>query len=154
MAASRCRRTSDTDRITSSAITTAPRPQHELALSANGRKAPEAVTSGVRQAKTDNTRRAYDQAWGGITPGPRPGHDRAADEWAAHINTNRGAGEVTYSFREPLNHSGYYEMYGTVNFEGNGSLSVNVRGRFGETWGTWSPTGSLYCYTTEKPSRN
>ena len=101
-----------------------------------------------------NTRRAYDQAWGGITPGPRPGHDRAADEWAAHINTNRGAGEVTYSFREPLNHSGCYEMYGTVNFEGNGSLSVNVRGRFGETWGTWSPTGSLYCYTTEKPSRN
>ena len=73
MAASRCRRTSDTDRITSSAITTAPRPQHELALSANGRKAPEAVASGVRQAKTDNTRRAYDQAWGGITPGPRPG---------------------------------------------------------------------------------
>ena len=48
-------------------------------------------------------------------------------------------------------HSGYYDMYGTVNFEGNGSLSVNVRGRFGETWGTWSPTGSLYCYTTEKP---
>ena len=51
-------------------------------------------------------------------------------------------------------HSGYYEMYGTVNFEGNGSLSVNVRGQFGQTWGTWSPTGSLYCYTTEKPSRN
>ena len=67
-----------------------------------------------------------------IWDGPK-GHDRAADEWAAHINTNRGAGEVTYSFREPLNHSGYYEMYGTVNFEGN---------------------GSLYCYTTEKPSRN
>ena len=88
-----------------------------------------------------------------IWDGPK-GHDRAADEWAAHINTNRGAGEVTYSFREPLNHSGYYEMYGTVNFEGNGSLSVNVRGRFGQTWGTWSPTGSLYCYTTEKPSRN
>ena len=73
MAASRCRRTSDTDRITSSAITTAPWPQHELALSASGRKAPEAVASGVRQAKTDNIRRAYDQAWGGITLGPRPG---------------------------------------------------------------------------------
>ena len=88
-----------------------------------------------------------------IWDGPK-GHDRAADEWAAHINTSGGAGVVTYSFREPLNHSGYYEMYGTVNFEGNGSLSVNVRGRFGETWGTWSPTGSLYCYTTERPSRN
>ena len=101
-----------------------------------------------------------------IWDGPK-GHDRAADEWAAHINTSGGAGEVTHDFREiPIRdqegdedtdsqqHSGYYEMYGTVNFEGNGSLSVNVRGRFGETWGTWSPTGSLYCYTTEKPSRN
>ena len=95
-----------------------------------------------------------------IWDGPK-GHDRAADEWAAHINTSGGAGGVTYSFREtPIpvqegdedsepQHSGYYEMYGTVNFEGNGSLSVNVRGRFGEIWGTWSPTGSLYCNTTE-----
>ena len=101
-----------------------------------------------------------------IWDGPK-GHARAADEWAAHINTNRGAGVVTHDFREtPIRyqegdedsdsqqHSGYYEMSGTVNFEGNGSLSVNVRGRFGETWGTWSPTGSLYCYTTEKPSSN
>ena len=102
-----------------------------------------------------------------IWDGPK-GHDRAADEWAAHINTSGGAGGVTYSFREtpiPIQegdedsdsqqqHSGYYELNGTVNFEGNGSLSVNVRGRFGETWGTWSPTGSLYCFTTERPSKN
>ena len=100
-----------------------------------------------------------------IWDGPK-GHARGADEWAAHINTSGGAGGVTYSFREiPIRyqegdedsepqHSGYYELNGTVNFEGNGSLSVNVRGRFGETWGTWSPTGSLYCYTTEKPSSN
>ena len=102
-----------------------------------------------------------------IWDGPK-GHARGADEWAAHINTSGGAGAATHEFREipirdqegdedsdsPAQHSGYYEMYGTVNFEGNGSLSVNVRGRFGETWGTWSPTGSLYCYTTEKPSRN
>ena len=88
-----------------------------------------------------------------IWDGPK-GRARGADEWAAHINTSGGAGVVTYSFREISNHPGYYEMYGTVNFEGNGSLSVNVRGRFGQTWGTWSPTGSLYCYTTERPSRN
>ena len=100
-----------------------------------------------------------------IWDGPK-GRARGADEWAAHINTSGGAGAVTHGFREiPIpvqegdedsepQHSGYYEMYGTVNFEGNGSLSVNVRGRFGETWGTWSPTGSLYCYTDERPSRN
>ena len=101
-----------------------------------------------------------------IWDGPK-GHARGADEWAAHINTNLGAGVVTHGFREiPIRyqegdedsdseqHSGYYELNGTVSFQGNGSLSVNVRGRFGEIWGTWSPTGSLYCYTTEKPSSN
>ena len=101
-----------------------------------------------------------------IWDGPK-GHDRAADEWAAHINTSGGAGGVTYSFREtPIRyqegdedsdseqHSGYYELNGTVSFQGTGTVSFKLRGRFGETWGTWSPTGSLYCYTTEKPSSN
>ena len=87
-----------------------------------------------------------------IWDGPK-GHDRAADEWAAHINTSGGAGEVTHVFRETPNHSGYYEMNGTVSFQGTGTLSLKLRGRFGQTWGTWSPTGSLYCYTTEKPSK-
>ena len=120
------------------------------------------ITGNTLWADTCTGSRSFRIIW----DGPK-GHDRAADEWAAHINTSGGAGRVTYGFREtPIpvqegdedsepQHSGYYEMYGTVNFEGNGSLSVNVRGRFGETtWGTWSPTGSLYCYTTEKPSRN
>ena len=34
-----------------------------------------------------------------IWDGPK-GHDRAADEWAAHINTSGGAGSVTHDFRE------------------------------------------------------
>ena len=119
------------------------------------------ITGNTLWADTCTGSRSFRIIW----DGPK-GHDRAADEWAAHINTNLGAGAVTHGFREtPIRyqegdedsepqHSGYYEMYGTVNFQGNGSLSVNVRGRFGETWGTWSPTGSLYCYTTEKPSSN
>ena len=80
-----------------------------------------------------------------IWDGPKEG-DRRADEWAAHINTTRGAGEVTYAFRESPDAPGYYEMYGTVNFQGPGSASIKVRGRFGQTWGTWSPTGSLHCF--------
>ena len=119
------------------------------------------ITGNTLWADTCTGLRSFHIIW----DGPK-GHDRAADEWAAHINTSGGAGAVTYSFREtpiPIQegdedsepqHSGYYEMSGTVNFEGNGSLSVNVRGRFGEIWGTWSPTGSLYCNTTEKPSGN
>ena len=80
-----------------------------------------------------------------IWDGPE-GRDRRADEWAAHINTTRGAGEVTYAFRESPDVPGYYDMYGTVNFQGPGSASIKVRGRFGQTWGTWSPTGGLYCF--------
>ena len=80
-----------------------------------------------------------------IWDGP-DGNEKRADEWAAHINTNGGAGEVTYNFRESPGSTGYYEMYGTVNFQGPGKLSINVRGRFGPTWGTWSRTGNLYYF--------
>ena len=139
----------------------APTGDPDLTLGTLGLFWDNSITGNTLWADTCTGSRSFRIIW----DGPK-GHDRAADEWAAHINTSGGAGGVTYSFREtPIpvqegdedsepQHSGYYEMYGTVNFEGNGSLSVNVRGRFGETWGTWSPTGSLYCYTTEKPSSN
>ena len=141
----------------------APTGDPDLTLGTLGLFWDNSTTGNTLWADTCTGSRSFRIIW----DGPK-GHDRAADEWAAHINTNLGAGAVTYDFREtPIRyqegdedsdsqpqHSGYYEMYGTVNFEGNGSLSVNVRGRFGETWGTWSPTGSLYCYTTERPSSN
>ena len=79
--------------------------------------------------------------WGGPD-----GHEKRADEWAAHINTHGGAGEVTHNFRESPGSTGHYEMYGTVNFQGPGRLSINIRGRFGPTWGTWSRPGDLYCF--------
>ena len=141
----------------------APTGDPDLTLGTLGLFWDNSITGNTLWADTCTGSRSFRIIW----DGPK-GHARGADEWAAHINTNLGAGAVTYDFREtPIRyqegdedsdsqpqHSGYYEMYGTVNFEGNGSLSVNVRGRFGETWGTWSPTGSLYCYTTEKPSSN
>ena len=84
-----------------------------------------------------------------------PDGNRRADEWAVHINTRGGAGEVSYSFDEssgtPDGH--YFSMSGTVNFEGVGALSLGVRGRFGSTWGTWwSPPVSLYCHEPEAPA--
>ena len=72
--------------------------------------------------------------WGGPD-----GHEKRADEWAAHINTHGGAGEVTHNFRESPGSTGHYEMYGTVNFQGPGRLSINIRGRFGPTWGHMVP---------------
>ena len=88
-----------------------------------------------------------------IWTGPE-GNNKRADEWAAKISTHRGAGEVIYDFRETPGTTGYYKMYGTVEFQGAGSLSLNVRGRFGQRWGTWSPTGSLYCFEVQRPTRN
>ena len=88
-----------------------------------------------------NGRKSFFVIWTGPD-----GKNKRADEWAAKISTRRGAGEVIYSFRESPGQPGYYEMYGTVDFRGPGSVSINVRGRFGQTWGTWSPTGSLYCW--------
>ena len=79
-----------------------------------------------------------------IWDGPE-GQDRRADEWAGHINTYGGAGEVTHNFRESPDSTGYYEMYGTVNYKGAGTVGIYVRGKFGQKWGTWSRV-DLYCF--------
>ena len=71
---------------------------------------------------------------------------RGADEWAAHIISRGGMSDVSYSFKESdAFPPGSYEMNGTVNIDGEGSLTVRVRGRFDDTWGTWSPPVGLYC---------
>ena len=72
-------------------------------------------------------------------------HSRNADEWAAHINTNGGAGVVTHSFTRSPGQQEYYEMNGTVNLQGAGNTTIHVRGRFGPTWGTWTRV-TLYCF--------
>ena len=40
-------------------------------------------------------------------------------------------------------------MNGTVRVEGTSSLTIQVRGRFGSNWGSWSPRSSLYCLETQ-----
>ena len=72
-------------------------------------------------------------------------HSRRADQWAAHINTNGGAGVVSYSFARSPGQQDYYEMNGTVNYQGAGNVDIYVRGKFGQTWGTWSKV-TLYCF--------
>ena len=81
-----------------------------------------------------------------------PAQNRSqADEWAAHVNTTGGAGRVSYSFSSsPGVHGGnYFEMNGAVRVEGTSSLTIQVRGRFGSNWGSWSPRSSLYCIETQ-----
>ena len=72
-------------------------------------------------------------------------HSRGADQWAAHINTKGGAGVVSYSFSRSPGQQEYYEMNGTVDHQGAGNTTIHVRGRFGQTWGTWSRV-TLYCF--------
>ena len=72
-------------------------------------------------------------------------HSRGADQWAAHINTKGGAGVVSYSFSRSPGQQEYYEMNGTVDHQGAGNTTIHVRGRFGQTWGTWSKV-TLYCF--------
>ena len=75
-----------------------------------------------------------------------PEGNRNADEWAAEITDSGNARTRTHSFRETPGSPGYFELNGRVNFTGPGKLSVRVRGRFGTTWGTWSPRVGLYCF--------
>ena len=71
---------------------------------------------------------------------------RGADEWDAYIITRGALSAGGYSFSEsPGFSSGHFEMNGTVNLRGEGSLLIRVRGRFGDTWSTWSPPVGLYC---------
>ena len=109
----------------------APTGDPDLTLGTLGLFWDNSITGNTLWADTCTGLRSFHIIW----DGPK-GHARGADEWAAHINTNLGAGAVTYDFREtPIRyqegdedsdsqpqHSGYYDMYGTVNFEGNGSL--------------------------------
>ena len=79
-----------------------------------------------------------------------PGRDRNAEEWAAHITLSGKAIEITYSFRRSPDAQGdYYEMNGRVRLDGEGALSIRVRGRYGSTWGEWSPPSGLYCFENQ-----
>ena len=77
-----------------------------------------------------------------------PDNDTRPAEWDAHVVTREGAGTVSYNFEESEDSPGYHEMQGTVNLEGSSSISIRVRGRFGVTWGKWSPPVGLYCFET------
>ena len=76
-----------------------------------------------------------------------PEGETPATEWEAHINTRFGAGRVTHNFsRAATGAPNRTTMNGTVNVEGYSSLTVYIRGRFGNSgWGEWSPGAGLYC---------
>ena len=74
-----------------------------------------------------------------------PDGNRDADQWAAEITAPGGSRALIQNFRETPGNPGYFELDGRMLLAGPDTISIRVRGRFGSTWGTWSPTASLYC---------
>ena len=80
--------------------------------------------------------------------------DRAgsADEFQFHIDTNGGAGEVSYEVTRDgfVGGDGYRSMYGSVRMFGPGSLTIYARAKHGEDrYSAWTNPAGLYC--TEDP---
>ena len=79
-----------------------------------------------------------------------PDGNRRADEWTAEITAKGGASTVSQNFRETPGNPGYFELDGRMLLAGPDTISIRVRGRFGATWGTWSPTATLHCFENER----
>ena len=76
----------------------------------------------------------------------------SATEFQFHIDTNGGAGEVSYEVRRDgfVGGDGYRSMYGSVRMFGPGSVTIYARARHGEdTYSKWTNPAGLYC--TEDP---
>ena len=71
---------------------------------------------------------------------------KVADAWEADITLRGGASDLGYTIQHAGGNPEHPELTGSVRIDGNGWLSMRVRGRFGaDGWGGWSPTSSLYC---------
>ena len=79
---------------------------------------------------------------------------KVADEWEADLRLQRGASDVSYTIQDTGGNPENPELTGSVRLKnGNGSLSIRVRGRFGaDGWGAWSPRASLNCKGTASGS--
>ena len=65
-----------------------------------------------------------------------------ADEWELYY---RESGGLTLSSHRFGGKPGLPAMTGTARMRNGGVLHINIRGRWGTTWGTWSKTAGLFC---------
>ncbi len=81
------------------------------------------------------------------------GSFKRADEWEAQITPKYGAGNVSFTIQDTGGNPREPELTGTVRIRDGefGSLSIRVRGRFGNAWGAWSPVTSLLCLPPPPP---
>ena len=76
---------------------------------------------------------------------------KTADEWQAEVTPKNGASNPSFTMS---NTGGRWpELTGTVRIDGFSTVSIRVRGRFGDDgWGAWSPRTGLYCLPGEASS--
>ena len=82
--------------------------------------------------------------WAGPEPSSETGN-RTASEWAAHIQTEDGAGRVTHTFATGEFSDQFTNLYGQASLRGFSIISIRVRGLFDGDWGAWSPSVNLFC---------
>ena len=78
---------------------------------------------------------------------------KTADEWGAEITPKGGASNVSFTIQNTGGDRKQPELTGTVRIRTgeSGSLSMRVRGRFGNAWGAWSPVTGLFCVLPPPP---
>ncbi len=79
--------------------------------------------------------------WGG----PNDKSHGDIDEWQAHITPQEGIERVTHRF---VPDGGYVDLKGSVTMnpvDGRAGLTIRIRAREGNIWGTWSRLSGLYC---------
>ena len=102
-------------------------------------KADNTISGNLMRVDSCSGSEGFRASWDG------PEGEGRADRWEADI-TNRGdARAQSHRFSDIHGDPVYFEMNGSVNFTGSGSINIRVRGRFGTAWSTWSPRASLYC---------
>ena len=70
---------------------------------------------------------------------------KRADEWEAEVEPEYGASNVSLSSIEDIG-DGFHDLTGTVRTNGFSTVSIRVRGRFGDDgWGAWSRPTELFC---------
>ena len=80
---------------------------------------------------------------------------KRADEWEAEVTADPryGASNVSSSSIQDIG-DGFHELTGTVRTNGFSTVSIRVRGRFGDDgWGAWSPVTELFCSDASSAQR-
>ena len=106
----------------------------------------ESATTGSNEQQECASTERFRAFW---NPPKSNGSFKVADEWEAEITPDNGASNVSFTIQNTGEDPKKPELIGTVQIDGFSTVSIRVRGRFGDDgWGTWSPVTELFCRTS------